>query len=149
MSEGRKQVNRQSALVFVAVLLLFSVGMGLVASRRYARSQNYLRSEYRRMLRRGKALSAEQCVDEVLGFRRNCRTLKSLCDAFAPRLMAACFSGGDRSRYCASLPADTVRTRFSYLRCKRRGVDRRTRKACYGAYRLIAATCRRYRTDKS
>ena len=126
-----------------------SVGMGVFASRRYARSQETLRTEYRRMLRRGKVLSAEQCVDEVLVFRRNCGTLKSLCDAFAPRLMEACLKGRDRRRYCASLPADTVRTRFGYLRCKRRGVDRRTRKACYGAYRLIAATCRRYRTDRS
>lgn len=131
----------RSAKALVASLVAAATLIGVVAFWRFSTSERFLSGVMVEVRDKGKTATPEQCVDEVVRQAAKCEAMKSLCDASAPRWMNACLRGTDRSAYCASLGSAPRATSFGYEACKRREVDRRTKKACASAYRAIAAHC--------
>jgi hypothetical protein len=135
-------------LFFVGGLLILSVLMGVLALRNYLNTDRYLHGVLRDMAKRGKGLTAEQCVDAVLRWRKECRGSRVLCDNFSGRVMRTCLEARDRRAFCERLPADSTTTHFGYQDCKDRGVTRQTKRACASAFRMIDVHCRRLRRAK-
>lgn len=137
-ADGR---GRSARLVLLVVFSLSSV-LGVLAYWRYQQSERFIRGSIAAFGVRGAKATVEQCVDQVVVWTESCRAMIGLCDASVSRMMNACLKGQDRSQACAAiLPNATADTRFGHEACIKRGVTRRTKKACAAAYRMIAAHC--------
>ena len=135
---------RISAGWIVGALFAASFAIGVVAYARYVSSEKALTADLAAIADKGKALSVEQCVDEVLAWHARCEAMKSLCDLSIPRMMFECLKAQDRAPYCDGLTRTTEETTFGVAECKARGAysERTTRNVCATAYRSIDAHCR-------
>lgn len=116
--------------------------LGVMAYANFKATNRYLRSVERGMRERGKTLTVDGCVDAVINWRKECRGSKILCNSYAPRVMRACLEARDRRAYCAKLPPITDGPRFGWRDCEKRGVTRKTKKACAAAFRMLHIHCR-------
>lgn len=116
--------------------------MGVMAFANFQSTDRYLRAVERGMRQQGKKLTVDGCVDAVVTWRKGCQGARVLCDSFAPRVMRACLEARDRRAYCAKLPPLTEGPRFGWRDCQRRGVTRKTKKACAAAFRMVHIHCR-------
>ena len=143
METGREQTRRgRIALGLVGGLLVLSLGFGLLGWRNFHRASDHLEAVKARLARQGRGLDAQGCIGAVLAWRKRCAVTKSLCDAFAPRVMRSCLAARDRSAYCRTLTKLPGTTHFGYRDCQRRGVTRKTKKACAAAFRMLHIHCR-------
>ena len=124
-------------------LATLSILLGALAWRRYHGAAEHIAATLRTMRKAGSSLSAEQCVDRVVTWSRNCLAMQPICESSAPRMMRACLRSADRRAYCATVQRRSADTRFGYHECRRRGATRGLpKKACASAYRAIDLTCR-------
>ena len=120
--------------------------LALVAYNGFVRSEKTLYVEFADMKAKGRTLSAEQCVDEVLAWRDQCDAMELLCNRSIGRMMEMCLAEGQHTDFCTEVRAKpTGRTSFGFEECKAWGAhaDRKTKKICGTTYRAIAAFCRR------
>ncbi len=139
--------TRSSGLWVILALFAMASVLGAIAFWRYTRSDRFIQRSLAQVQKRGPALTAEGCVDEVLAWSRHCQAMKGLCQGAIPRLMETCQAGADRRAYCASLGDEHRSTRFGVKQCEakvQRG-DREGKKVCGLGYRSIAAHCERAR----
>ncbi|MCA9521866.1 MAG: hypothetical protein KC609_12870 [Myxococcales bacterium] len=130
----------------IGVLLLVSAIIGVYSFELFRSSRRYLNEALTNIRKRGHVLSTQQCIEEVLSFRRNCRSMAKLCDSLVPRAMGLCLEQKSRLKYCRALPTSTARTTFGAKDCKRRqkeGATRALYNACGTSYRMIDAHCHR------
>lgn len=130
----------------LGVLLFVSLIIGVYSFELFRSSRRYLEEALASVRKRGHVLTTEQCLEEVLLFRRNCRSMAKLCDALVPRAMGLCLEQQSRLKYCQALPTSTARTSFGAKDCKRRkkeGATRALYNACGASYRMIDAHCHR------
>ncbi|PID38410.1 MAG: hypothetical protein CSB49_05740 [Proteobacteria bacterium] len=146
-SLGKKR-SRGLWLVLIAVFGVSTV-LGVMAFARYRTSEKYIKAALATMKLRGQTLKVEQCVDEILAWRKRCEAMAGLCQAAVSRLMGVCFRAADRSTYCRGLKVSTSDTRFGFNACKARGVKRHAKKACAGMYRVIDSHCHALRKPGS
>ncbi len=109
---------------------------------------------------KGRTLSVDGCVDEVMDFAAGCTALASLCETTVDPMITTCLEGQDRKAYCSGLKRWTGTTGFEFAQCDERGVQaikpakgfwdrmlfgggRQTpqRKTCAAAYRQVADFC--------
>ncbi len=122
-------------------LLIFASFLGLYAYYQYNVSEKHLIKTLAEIREKGKSLTYEQCVQEILDWAPHCAAMKSLCDASAPRLMEGCLSARDRAQECASLGDSTRDTHFGFKECKARNLSRSLGKTCGNAYRAMDTHC--------
>ena len=137
--------SRRTGSSPVILLLSLSTLLGAVAYWRFTVSERFLTRSFVVLERRGRTLTVEKCVDEVLRWGTRCEAMKSLCDASVPRQLEACLAGSDRSAYCRSIGQRYMATEFGVPECRARGILHRGREKtnCALSYRAIAAYCAR------
>ncbi len=134
---------RWSGNTVVGLLLFVSLVIGVLAYRRFVASDRFLAQQLREIGERGHALSAEQCVDEVLARRDRCEAMKSMCNSTVPDMMDRCLGAKDRAAACQDWGAVVMSTRFGFDACAGRRLSRDARAACATSYRVIATHCER------
>lgn len=132
---------KHSGYYVIFGLFFFSSALGLYAYYNYNISEKHLIKSLALIREKGKTLSYEQCVQEIIDWAPHCEAMKSLCDASGPRLMEGCLSARDRTQECAILGDSTRDTHFGFKECKARNLPRNLDKACGKAYRAMDSHC--------
>lgn len=143
---------RRGGMWMVALMLSLATVLAVIASFRFGASERYLTEAHARFAERGRELTVDECVVEVLAWRTECEAMKSLCDSNVERMMDACLSGQDRSAYCAEAGEALGDSHFAAAACTAHEVDRKKRepwKFCGMAYRAIDLHCRQLRSNKT
>ncbi len=141
-TEQPARPERGSAFWVLLSIFVLSGVLGIVAYWRFTRSDRYLAAAFAQIQQRGKALTPEQCIDEVIGWTHRCEAMKSLCEASIPRMTELCLAAADRRDYCASLGQAVRSTEFGVPECRARGaIKREAKKVCALCYRGVATHC--------
>jgi hypothetical protein len=126
---------------------VIGVALGVVAYWRYTVSEKHLHAAFDAIEAQGPTLTTEQCVDTVLAWHQRCEAMQSLCDHAVPMAMEHCLHGRDRAPFCSTIDTAVPRSKWTYERCKERGVSplegspRRAVKACGDAYGAVESFC--------
>ena len=137
-----KPREKHNGIKFVFLLLAFASLMGFYAFYNFKLANRVLRNELVSTESRGKDLSFEQCIDQVVAWVPQCEAMKSLCEAYSGGIMDACLRGRDRKQECVSIADRPTVSQFGYKECQARELGRALTKACANAYKALDIHCK-------
>lgn len=146
MTQGER---KHRAGLVLTIIFGLSVVLGVLAYWRYSVSEKHLHEIFSVMDKKGKDLSTEGCISEVLDWHREgCSAMQSMCDHAIPMVLTRCLAAKDRKAYCGDLKIEEASKKWTYRMCKERGISpkdgtkRRFVKACGNAYGSVESFCK-------
>ena len=134
--------EKHNGVKFVVLLLSFAFIMGCYAFYNYKVANRVLRVDLASFEARGRDLSFEQCIDQVVSWVPQCAAMKSLCEAYSGGIMEACLKGRSRKMECVSIADRPDVSHFGYKECEARHLDRALNKVCANAYKALDIHCK-------
>lgn len=135
--------RRHGAWKVLGAVWTLSAILGVLAYRNYIHWDRYLHQSLDSMQVRGKELTFEQCVDEILEWVPKCVAMKKLCETSVPRVMDFCLAGRNRATECKQLGLSSTDAHFGFKECQAKQLGRSQNKNCGNAYRTMDSHCRR------
>lgn len=144
--EANDRRGRTAWIVIGALLFLGTFLATFVVFPNLKRSAAALSEKMRDLDERGKTLNAEECVEHVIGWYRECDVMASLCLQEVPKAVAHCLRAQDRAASCVAYTDLPPTSQWAYERCEAGGIDKTSeknlKKACTSAWRALDQWCK-------
>ncbi|PKN59425.1 MAG: hypothetical protein CVU56_00860 [Deltaproteobacteria bacterium HGW-Deltaproteobacteria-14] len=103
-------------------------------------------AEMARIDAQGASMTAEECVEHAIDWFERCDVMPSMCLQEVPTAVARCLHARDRTEECAPYVDPALSARWTFEKCKGRGIDRGSdrslTKSCTGAWRALDQYCK-------